>query len=72
MESILHDHACFVNPAVSSLSSQDPTLLQNKVSDLEAEVIRLREQLGTAKGVNDLMWETVVQRVLRQQDTQND
>jgi len=27
---------------------------------------RLREQLGKAKGVNDVMWETVVQKVVGQ------
>lgn len=31
--------------------------------ELESEVARLREQLGKAKGINDTIWETVVQRV---------
>ena len=38
--------------------------LQSRVSELESEVARLREQLGKAKGINDTMWETVVQRVV--------
>ncbi len=32
--------------------------------ELEAEVQRLREQLGKAKGINDAMWDTVVRRVV--------
>jgi pre-rRNA-processing protein IPI3 len=36
------------------------------VNELETEVARLREQLGKAKGVNDIMWETVVQKVVGQ------
>jgi pre-rRNA-processing protein IPI3 len=31
-------------------------------------VARLREQLGKAKGVNDVMWETVVQKVIHGHD----
>jgi pre-rRNA-processing protein IPI3 len=27
----------------------------------------LREQLGKAKGINDVMWETVVQKVMTQE-----
>lgn len=40
--------------------------MPSRVAELEAEVQQLREQLGKAKGVNDAMWETVVQRVLKQ------
>jgi pre-rRNA-processing protein IPI3 len=38
---------------------------QAKIADLEAELARMREQLGKAKGVNDMMWETVVQHVVQ-------
>ena len=38
--------------------------LQSRVTELESEVARLREQLGKAKGINDVMWETVVQRLV--------
>ena len=34
------------------------------MSELEAEVARLKGQLGKAKGINDTMWETVVQKVV--------
>jgi pre-rRNA-processing protein IPI3 len=30
-------------------------------------VENLREQLGKAKGINDVMWETVVQKVMTQE-----
>ncbi len=38
--------------------------LQSRVTELESEVARLREQLGKAKGINDVMWETLVQRLV--------
>lgn len=44
--------------------SSDAGSLQSKITELEAEVMQLREQLGKAKSVNDVMWETVVQKVL--------
>ena len=60
---MLRDHATFVqtsgmNGGVTSVS------LQSRVAELEAEVGQLREQLGKAKGINDTMWETVVQRLV--------
>lgn len=62
----MRDHAFFVSPAtLSTPAGQDPIFLQSKVQELENEVMRLREQLGAAKGVNDVMWETVVQRVIK-------
>ena len=36
------------------------------VSELEEEIQQLRDQLVKAKGVNDAMWETVVQKLLSQ------
>ncbi|KAJ7918789.1 WD40 repeat-like protein [Mycena leptocephala] len=63
-EALLRDHDFFVQPAGSA--GQDAVSLQSKVNELETEVARLREQLGKAKGVNDIMWETVVQKVVGQ------
>jgi pre-rRNA-processing protein IPI3 len=66
---LLRDHAFFVQPSVPTSATSapaDPLSLQSKVTELEAEVGRLREQLGKAKGVNDVMWETVVQKVVGQ------
>ncbi|KAJ7281918.1 WD40 repeat-like protein [Mycena rebaudengoi] len=63
-EALLRDHNFFVQPAVSG--GQDAVSLQSKVNELETEVVRLREQLAKAKGLNDTMWETVVQKVVGQ------
>ncbi|KIL00758.1 hypothetical protein PAXRUDRAFT_29581 [Paxillus rubicundulus Ve08.2h10] len=57
------DLASFVRPSEAEPSG---VLLPSRVAELEKEVQHLREQLGKAKGVNDTMWETVVQRVLKQ------
>ncbi|KAJ7113691.1 WD40 repeat-like protein [Mycena crocata] len=63
-EALLRDHDFFVQPAAPA--GQDAVSLQSKVNELEAEVARLREHLGKAKGLNDVMWETVVQKVVGQ------
>ena len=62
-DELLRDYATFVQPSgpdaqMSGLS------LQNRVSELESEVAKLKEQLGKAKGINDTIWETVVQKVV--------
>ncbi|EGN96624.1 hypothetical protein SERLA73DRAFT_184727 [Serpula lacrymans var. lacrymans S7.3] len=57
------DYAYFVQPVSSESGGVS---LQSRVAELEGEVTRLQEQLGKAKGVNDTMWETVVQRVIAQ------
>ncbi|KII87196.1 hypothetical protein PLICRDRAFT_42847 [Plicaturopsis crispa FD-325 SS-3] len=61
VEELIRDHSFFIQPEASSTTSAS---LQPRVSELEAEVARLREQLGKAKGVNDAMWENVVQKVI--------
>ncbi|KAG6826557.1 hypothetical protein H0H92_015311 [Tricholoma furcatifolium] len=67
LNELLHDHAFFVQPAHhTSAPGTDSFTLKTKVEDLEAEVARLREQLGRAKTVNNVMWDTVVHRTLRQ------
>ncbi|KAJ6624937.1 WD40 repeat-like protein [Mycena sp. CBHHK59/15] len=63
-EALLRDHNYFVQPTPSA--GQDAVSLQSKVNELETEVLRLREQLGKAKGLNDAMWENVVQKVVGQ------
>ncbi|KAJ7132140.1 WD40 repeat-like protein [Mycena epipterygia] len=68
-EALLRDHDFFAPPPAVS-AGQDPVSLQSKVNELETEVARLREQLGKAKGLNDVMWETVVQKVVgKEKDT---
>ncbi|THH13451.1 hypothetical protein EW146_g6764 [Bondarzewia mesenterica] len=62
---LLRDYSFFVRP--TSASEPAPAAsLQSRVTELEDEVGRLREQLGRAKGMNDVMWQTVVQKVVAQ------
>ncbi|KAF8661367.1 hypothetical protein AX16_001461 [Volvariella volvacea WC 439] len=61
MEELLRDHAVFMRP--DGTDGQSPPL-QTRIDDLEAEVIHLKEQLQKAKGINDVMWDNVVQRLL--------
>jgi pre-rRNA-processing protein IPI3 len=66
-EELLRDHAFFAQPFTSTTGPEsDPTSLKAKVTELESEVEKLREQLGKAKGVNDAMWDTVVERLINQ------
>ncbi|KAF8920803.1 WD40-repeat-containing domain protein [Mucidula mucida] len=67
----LRDHEFFVGPSSQSDSVQDTGSLRTRVADLEAEVQQLRVQLGKAKGINDTMWDTVVQRVVGQEKTKS-
>lgn len=68
---MLRDQAFFVHGppgnavATNGGGGAGAGMLQGRVSELEAEVERLREQLGRAKGVNDAMWETVVRKVVK-------
>ena len=62
MEELLREHRYFVQPSGETTSSG--TSMQSRVSELEVEVASLREQLGHAKGLNDAMWEGIVQKVL--------
>ncbi|KAN0088557.1 WD40-repeat-containing domain protein [Tylopilus felleus] len=52
----------FVQPTEAEPSGAP---LSSRVAELEAEVEQLREQLGKAKGVNDAIWQGVVQKVLK-------
>jgi pre-rRNA-processing protein IPI3 len=65
LEEMLRDHAFFVHPASNgSTTSNTAQSLQTRITALETEVADLKDQLGRAKGVNDMMWETVVKRVV--------
>jgi pre-rRNA-processing protein IPI3 len=70
MDELLRDHATFVQ---STGNGHQPSgvSLQTRVTELESEVARLREQLGKAKSINDTMWETVVQRVVAESREKN-
>jgi pre-rRNA-processing protein IPI3 len=69
----LKEHAFFVPPVSTensnSSAATNSASLQSRVQDLEYEVEQLRMQLGKAKGVNDAMWDTVVQRLVDQDKT---
>ncbi|KAG1876566.1 WD40-repeat-containing domain protein [Suillus subalutaceus] len=57
------DYAFFVQPNAISTSEASSA----RVASLEAEVENLREQLWKAKGINDVMWETAVRKVMTQE-----
>ncbi|KAF9005985.1 WD40-repeat-containing domain protein [Cyathus striatus] len=65
-EELLRDYAFFMDPTAGPVSGSgpNPTALTSRVGELEAEVESLRTQLSKAKGVNDKMWDTVVQRLI--------
>ncbi|EAU90595.2 pre-rRNA-processing protein IPI3 [Coprinopsis cinerea okayama7 len=66
-DEFLKEHAFFVQPITSPNAPESSVAsLQSRVQDLEAEVVRLKSQLGQAKGVNDAMWDTVVHRLVGQ------
>ncbi|KIJ62015.1 hypothetical protein HYDPIDRAFT_183001 [Hydnomerulius pinastri MD-312] len=58
------DLASFIQPSSSSSADSAGVSLPSRIAELEKEVEQLREELGKAKGVNDVMWETVVKRVI--------
>ncbi|KAI0057462.1 WD40 repeat-like protein [Artomyces pyxidatus] len=64
-EELLRDYEFFVQPTPDR-DAEPVEALQTRVGELEEEVMRLKGQLGRAKGVNDVMWETVVQKVIAQ------
>ncbi|KAI0320863.1 WD40-repeat-containing domain protein [Amylostereum chailletii] len=66
-EEISQDYAFFIQP--SATDTVGAASLQSRVTELEDEVTRLRTQLSHAKGVNDVMWETVVHKMVAGQDT---
>jgi pre-rRNA-processing protein IPI3 len=66
-EELQRDHAFFVQPFTSSsVPELHHAAVKPKITDLEAEIERLQKQLGKAKSVNDIMWDTVVQRAVGQ------
>ncbi|KAJ8094611.1 Pre-rRNA-processing protein ipi3 [Marasmius tenuissimus] len=65
-DSLLRDQAYFQQTSASLDRGHDTVALQSRVAELEAEVSLLRGQLGQAKGVNNLMWENVVQKMIGQ------
>ncbi|KAH9479497.1 Pre-rRNA-processing protein IPI3 [Psilocybe cubensis] len=66
-EEFLRDYSYFVEPSsISKAGTSDSLALKTKVEELESEVEKLRSQLSKAKGVNDAMWDTVVNKIVSQ------
>lgn len=66
-DEFLREHASFVQPVSNDPSGQaNAVSLQSRVQDLENEVEQLRSQLTKAKGLNDTMWDGVVQKLVQQ------
>jgi len=60
-DEMLKDYSFFVQHDTSDSTGVS---LLSRVTELENEVGRLRDQLGKAKGINDVMWETMVQHLV--------
>ena len=64
-DELLCDQAFFLwSNNTSDASADDVSILRNRVADLESEIQQIKAQLGKAKGINDAMWDNVVQRVI--------
>jgi len=57
------DYSFFIQPAVNGASRASSA----RVAELEADIQDPRERLRKAKGINDVMWEMVVQKVMVQE-----
>ncbi|EKM81805.1 hypothetical protein AGABI1DRAFT_118875 [Agaricus bisporus var. burnettii JB137-S8] len=76
-EEFLRDHASFVRPFSDQNGSMGSSAFESsaandKISELEAQVAQLKEQLGKAKGINDAMWDSVVQHVMTGENGKQD
>lgn len=69
-EELLRDVTFFTQPSNAEMV-QGKENLEVKADNLEAEVILLREQLAKAKAINDTMWDTLVQRTLDAEKSEN-
>jgi pre-rRNA-processing protein IPI3 len=62
-QELLEDHAFFVRDRNAESAGAAPST-SARVEELEAEVAKLREQLGKAKAINDTMWQSVVHKLM--------
>ncbi|KAF8627827.1 hypothetical protein AX15_004248 [Amanita polypyramis BW_CC] len=64
-DKLLRDQSFFIRSTnMSGASIDDSAALKTRVATLETEVQQLKAQLGRAKGINDAMWDNVVQRIV--------
>ncbi|GJJ06115.1 hypothetical protein Clacol_000304 [Clathrus columnatus] len=61
LDELLQEHRYYIQ---SGSGESNGLSLQSRLSELEVEVTKLRDELATAKGLNDDMWENIVQKVL--------
>lgn len=62
-DELTRDHAVFVKSA-DPTSQVSGVSLQVRVNELESEVAKLHQQLGKAKNINDIMWDTMVRKLV--------
>jgi pre-rRNA-processing protein IPI3 len=66
-EELLRDWEYFVQPRPAAENDALPAARPDgRLAELEDEVARLKSQLARAKGINDVMWETLMQSVAAQ------
>ncbi|KAH9000358.1 WD40 repeat-like protein [Lactarius akahatsu] len=69
-EELLRDWEFFVKPRLTTPTVENDALsappLDGRVTELADEVARLKSQLARAKGINDVMWETLTQTAAAQ------
>lgn len=64
-DELLRDQAFFLRSKnTSDPSSNDASILRTRITELENEIQQVKAQLGKAKGINDAMWDNVVQRII--------
>jgi pre-rRNA-processing protein IPI3 len=72
-EELLRDWEYFVQPRPGPATAENGALSEmrqdpdGRVTELEDEVARLKSQLARAKGINDVMWETLMQSMTAQE-----
>ena len=54
----------FQSASALGASGNGATAIKARVTELESEIEHLKAQLGKAKGINDAMWDNVVQRIV--------